>query len=107
MDLSVVVPLYQEAAVVPELITRLTGSLDSTDREWEVVLVDDAAIPTPTRMATDAAYEEAGLAPDDLDLVECQDTDAARELLAYEELRLCGGFTRAQLRGDIFTLARG
>jgi acetyl-CoA acetyltransferase len=51
-------------------------------------LVDDA-IPAPSTLAADAAYEEAGLGPDDLDVVECQDTDAARELLAYEELRLC------------------
>jgi acetyl-CoA acetyltransferase len=40
-------------------------------------------------MAATAAYAEAGLGPADLDLVECQDTDAARELLAYEELGLC------------------
>ena len=33
-------------------------------------------------LAADAAYDEAGIGPDDLDLVECQDTDAARELLA-------------------------
>jgi acetyl-CoA acetyltransferase len=45
--------------------------------------------PTPSRMAADAAYEEAGIGPGDLHVVECQDTDAARELLAYEELRLC------------------
>ena len=45
--------------------------------------------PTPSRMAADAAYAEAGVGPEDLDVVECQDTDAARELLAYEELRLC------------------
>jgi acetyl-CoA acetyltransferase len=45
--------------------------------------------PTPSRLAVDAAYETAGIGPDDLDVVECQDTDAARELLAYEELRLC------------------
>jgi acetyl-CoA acetyltransferase len=45
--------------------------------------------PTPSRMAADAAYAAAGLGPADLDVVECQDTDAARELLAYEELRLC------------------
>lgn len=51
-------------------------------------LVDDA-VPAPSTLAADAAYEEAGLGPGDLDVVECQDTDAARELLAYEELRLC------------------
>jgi acetyl-CoA acetyltransferase len=51
-------------------------------------LVDDDADP-PTTLAARAAYEEAGLGPDDIDVVECQDTDAARELLSYEELGLC------------------
>ena len=37
--------------------------------------------PPPTRRPVSA--------PRDLDVVECQDTDAARELLAYEELGLC------------------
>jgi acetyl-CoA acetyltransferase len=49
----------------------------------------DHDIDPPTTLAARAAYEEAGLGPDDLDVVECQDTDAARELLSYEELGLC------------------
>lgn len=32
---------------------------------------------------------EAGIGPEDLDLVECQDTEAASELSAYRELGLC------------------
>jgi len=51
--------------------------------------IDDDEIMPPSTLAATAAFEEAGLGPDDLDLVECQDTDAARELLAYEELGLC------------------
>ena len=51
-------------------------------------LCDDTITPPTTRAAL-AAYEEAGVGPADLDLVECQDTDAARELLSYEELGLC------------------
>jgi acetyl-CoA acetyltransferase len=51
-------------------------------------LVDDT-IPAPSTLAATAAYEEAGVGPGDLDVVECQDTDAARELLSYEELGLC------------------
>jgi acetyl-CoA acetyltransferase len=51
--------------------------------------IDDTGITPPSSLAADAAYEEAGIGPDDLDVVECQDTDAARELLGYEELRLC------------------
>lgn len=51
-------------------------------------LVDDD-VPTPTRMAAGAAYEAAGLGPADLDVVELQDTDAARHVLSAEELGLC------------------
>ncbi len=50
-------------------------------------LVDDT-MPTPTEMAAKAAYEEAGLGPTDLDVVELQDTDAARHILSAEELGL-------------------
>src|SRR5207248_8293759 len=49
----------------------------------------DDSIPAPTTLAATAAYETAGLGPSDLDVVECQDTGAARELLSYEELGLC------------------
>jgi acetyl-CoA acetyltransferase len=51
-------------------------------------LVDDV-VPPPTTLAATAAFEEAGLGPEDLHVVECQDTDAARELLSYEEIGLC------------------
>jgi acetyl-CoA acetyltransferase len=44
---------------------------------------------SPTQTAAAAAYQEAGLGPGDLDLVECQDTDAASELIAYADLGLC------------------
>jgi acetyl-CoA acetyltransferase len=49
----------------------------------------DDTVPGASALAAAAAYEEAGIGPGDLDVVECQDTDAARELLAYEELGLC------------------
>jgi acetyl-CoA acetyltransferase len=52
-------------------------------------VVDDADIASPTEMAAQAAYEQAALGPDDIDVAEVQDTDAARELLAYEELGFC------------------
>jgi acetyl-CoA acetyltransferase len=52
-------------------------------------LIDDT-VPSPTTLAATAAFAEAGLGPEHLHVVECQDTDAARELLSYEELGLCG-----------------
>ena len=51
-------------------------------------LVDDD-IPSPTQLAAQEAYETAGIAPDDVQVAEVQDTDSARELLSYEELGLC------------------
>jgi acetyl-CoA acetyltransferase len=59
-------------------------------------LLDRAPTP-PTTLAADAAYAMAGLGPDDIDVAECQDTDAARELLAYQELDLCAAGEQAAL----------
>jgi acetyl-CoA acetyltransferase len=59
-------------------------------------LVDDTITPPTSLVATDA-YEVAGLGPADLDVVECQDTDAARELLAWQELGLCQPGEQAKL----------
>ncbi|MEY2570767.1 MAG: acetyl-CoA acyltransferase, partial [Acidimicrobiaceae bacterium] len=59
--------------------------------------IDDTDITPPSTLAAHDAYAAAGLGPDDLDVVECQDTDAARELLAYEELGLCAPGEQAAL----------
>lgn len=69
--------------------------------------IDDEAIPPPSTLAATAAFEEAGIGPDDLDLVECQDTDAARELLAYEELGLCPRGGAAALVEERVTMPGG
>jgi acetyl-CoA acetyltransferase len=49
----------------------------------------DEGVAAPTEMAARAAYESAALGPEDLDVVELQDTDSAREILSAEELGLC------------------
>jgi len=43
-----------------------------------------------TRLAAGAAYEMAGVGPQDIDLVELHDCFATAELLHYENLGLCG-----------------
>ena len=60
---------------------------------------DDWFVPAPslhwqqrtslTARAAAKAYEAAGIGPEDIDVVECQDTDSASELIAYRDLGLC------------------
>jgi acetyl-CoA acyltransferase len=51
--------------------------------------VDGASDPSPVQRAALAAYEQAGLGPNDVDVVELHDASAPAELIAYEELGLC------------------
>ena len=46
-------------------------------------------VNTLTRMAADKAYEQSGVDPQDLDLVELHDCFATAELVHYDNLRLC------------------
>jgi acetyl-CoA acyltransferase len=46
-------------------------------------------VNTLTRRAADQAYEQAGVSPQDLDLVELHDCFATAELRHYDNLRLC------------------
>ena len=57
----------------------------------------DDSVPAASTLAANDAFAQAGVGPDDLDVVECQDTDAARELLSYEELGLCAPGGAAEL----------
>lgn len=68
------------------LRSHLPGSVLS---EATPLAGDDESVTPPTTLAAMQAYDEAGVGPADLDVVECQDTDAARELLTWQELGLC------------------
>ena len=46
-------------------------------------------VNTLTRNAADKAYEQAGVGPEDLDLVELHDCFATAELIHYDNLGLC------------------
>ncbi|HEY1972243.1 MAG TPA: thiolase family protein [Pseudonocardia sp.] len=49
----------------------------------------DAEDESVTRRAAATAYRMAGVGPEELDVVELQDTDAGTEIIATEELGLC------------------
>lgn len=43
VEISVVVPVYNEEAVLPDLFTRLYAAMDKLGRSWEVIFVDDGS----------------------------------------------------------------
>jgi acetyl-CoA acetyltransferase len=46
--------------------------------------------PGTVEVCAREAYEEGGIGPNELDVIECHDATAPAELLAYESLGLCG-----------------
>jgi acetyl-CoA acetyltransferase len=84
LDSPTTTPVTLAAAV---LRSHISGSVLSESTPLSGLADDD--VPAPTTLAATDAYEEAGLGPSDLHVVECQDTDAARELGSCEELGLC------------------
>jgi acetyl-CoA acetyltransferase len=85
-------PVRLAAAV---LRSHLPGAVLSESTPMSGLANED--VPPPTTLAARAAYEEAGIGPEDAQVVECQDTDSARELLSYEELGLCAPGASAEL----------
>jgi acetyl-CoA acetyltransferase len=68
---------------------RVKASVMTSDpwQERDLVMPD---VNTCTRLAAKKAYEMAGIAPQDLSLVELHDCFATAEILHYENLGLCG-----------------
>ena len=67
----------------------LRTSLYPFDRSPAYVLSARGKSVTETTMASREAYQQAGIGPQDLDLVELQDTCAFNEILYSEELGFC------------------
>ena len=57
----------------------------SVRRPWRFAKASD----TSTAAAAQRVYEQAGIGPEDLDLVELHDCFAQNELISYEALGLC------------------
>jgi len=60
-----------------------------TSDPWQEACQVLPDVNTLTRMAATQAYEEAGVGPEDLDLVELHDCFATAELVHYDNLMLC------------------
>ncbi len=67
---------------------KVSASILTTD-PWEEACQVLPNVNTLTRNAAKQAYEQAGVGPDDLDLVELHDCFATAELVHYDNLMLC------------------
>jgi acetyl-CoA acyltransferase len=67
---------------------KVSASVLTTD-PWEEACQVLPDVNTLTRNAAEQAYEAAGVAPSDLDLVELHDCFATAELVHYDNLMLC------------------
>lgn len=74
-------PIYLRATA---LRTRRFGAFE-VHASWAAVEQDDA----PTVYASRAAYEQAGIGPEDVDVVQLQDTDAGAEVIHMAENGFC------------------
>lgn len=57
---SVVIPVYNEEANLPELIRRLVTTCDTLGRPYEILLVDDGSRDRSVALIQDAAAQRAG-----------------------------------------------
>ena len=67
---------------------KISASVLTTD-PWEEACQILPNVNTLTRNAATQAYEQAGIGPEDLDLVELHDCFATAELVHYDNLMLC------------------
>jgi acetyl-CoA acetyltransferase len=67
---------------------KISASVLTTD-PWEEACQILPNVNTLTRNAAKQAYEQAGIGPDDLDMVELHDCFATAELVHYDNLMLC------------------
>lgn len=82
---STVTPTYPNTIIeMPNLATDSSAVVAAPDRPFKASI-------------TDAAYEEAGVGPDDLDLAEVYDLSCALELDWYEDIGLCAPGEAAKL----------
>ena len=92
-------PVYVRAA---EIRTRRYGAYEV--HATSAPVEEDVS---PTVYASRAAFEEAGVAPDDVDVIQLQDTDAGAEVIHMAEAGFCADGEQEKLLADGATEIHG
>ncbi len=61
LDLSVVVPIYNEADSLPSLVQAIAGALEPTQLSYEIICVDDGSVDGSTEILTELARQRNDL----------------------------------------------
>jgi acetyl-CoA C-acetyltransferase len=85
-------PIFVRAS---QIRTRNYGAYE-VNTSWAAVEED----VSPTVYASKAAYEEAGIAPEDVDVIQLQDTDAGAEVIHMAENGFCADGEQEKLIAD-------
>ena len=60
---SVVAPVYNEAAILPELYKRVKSSLEAFQENWELILVDDGSQDGSRELILGLANQDSKVRP--------------------------------------------
>jgi acetyl-CoA C-acetyltransferase len=85
-------PIYLRAV---EVRTRTYGAY-----EVNTTFAPVDEVPAPTVHAARAAFEKAGISPEDVDVVQLQDTDAGAEIIHMAECGFCADGEQEKLLSD-------
>jgi acetyl-CoA acetyltransferase len=81
-----------------ELRTRRSGAFEVSSPSLPV-----ASVPSPTVYAATAAFEKAGIGPDDVHVAQLQDTDAGSEIIHMAENGFCADGDQEKLIAEGYT----
>src|SRR3546814_3748452 len=85
-------PIFVRAS---EIRTRSYGAYE-VNTSWAAIEEE----PAPTVFASRAAYEAAGIGPDDVDVIQLKDTDAGAEVIHMAENGFCADGDQEKLLAD-------
>lgn len=58
IDISIILPSYNEQAGIEQTLARIRASLDKTGRSWEIIVVDDCSTDSMPEIAARLARED-------------------------------------------------
>jgi glycosyltransferase involved in cell wall biosynthesis len=61
IDVSVIVPMFNEEENVTRTLERLSSALDSTDKKWEIIIVDDGSTDNTKKLVEEYSHLNGGI----------------------------------------------